>query len=341
MQRGVVQGLPGVTDVRFAPHQPETLGLALSNGSIALYKLCADPVLELVHWRTLALFSDSTVVLSLEFHPDVSTLFGVTLSTGQTWLFQFSHHDRWRVEALRLPLDNAFQSWSMVFAYYDEEPEGKTGLTRDLAVYACGDDGAIRGAVFPALGSCLAQSAPTALVPFRNAHQYGVTALLPLHVDLQLRRHHVLVTGGFDQNICVYDTALREVVAKEDLGGGVWKFRVLDSSTAPILTESRESIQQSSAPSQRTRVSILASCMEAGAQVVELVHTTQGAWEVNVLAKFEDHDGMVYASEGVCTHQDPQTNCREYTCISTSFQDRRLCVWAYEERLLEAVTPLK
>lgn len=68
---------------------------------------------------------------------------------------------------------------------------------------------------------------------------------------------------------------------------------------------------------------MLASCMHAGARIVEVKRDGEGQWEIDVLAKFEEHKSMNYGS-------DVQPECGdEQTVISTSFYDKLLCLWRF------------
>jgi len=71
---------------------------------------------------------------------------------------------------------------------------------------------------------------------------------------------------------------------------------------------------------------LLASCMHAGTRIVRL--TKRGvnpSWEFEVLAKFEEHESMNYGSDS----QPDLNSAGERTFLSTSFYDRRLCLWRY------------
>jgi diphthamide biosynthesis protein 7 len=75
--------------------------------------------------------------------------------------------------------------------------------------------------------------------------------------------------------------------------------------------------------------------MHAGARIVEVKSNNNrnqqqdeqddDEWTINVLAKFQEHKSMNYAS-----HVQPgSTRGGEQTIISTSFYDKLLCLWRF------------
>lgn len=50
-----------------------------------------------------------------------------------------------------------------------------------------------------------------------------------------------------------------------------------------------------------------------------------GEWEFDVMAKFEEHESMNYGSD-----VQPGSRGREKTIVSTSFYDKRMCLWRYD-----------
>ena len=104
-----------------------------------------------------------------------------------------------------------------------------------------------------------------------------------------------------------------------DLGGGVWRLKVLDKKMpAQAAANSSEAVQ----PPEE--ILLLVSCMHAGARIVRLVRNDQD-WTFEVLAKFEEHKSMNYGSDS----QLGLNAMGERTYISTSFYDRLLCLWRY------------
>ena len=68
--------------------------------------------------------------------------------------------------------------------------------------------------------------------------------------------------------------------------------------------------------------------MHAGARILEVRRTEGGKWLINVLAKFVEHESMNYASDGCCIYVGGRVE--GFTVVSTSFYDKKLCVWKTE-----------
>ncbi|KAJ5864776.1 uncharacterized protein N7529_006692 [Penicillium soppii] len=148
-------------------------------------------------------------------------------------------------------------------------------------------------------------------------HTAGVTAILPLPVPL-VDDAPILLTGSYDEGLRVYHASRRgEVLAEESLEGGVWRLQLLDTTK---ITDSEDCFL------------VLASCMHAGTRVVRVKCKQQDGsseWEIEVLAKFTEHESMNYAS-GVwngAKASEKADQSSELLVVSSSFYDRRLCVW--------------
>ena len=154
---------------------------------------------------------------------------------------------------------------------------------------------------------------PTALSRWDDrTHGAGITAI----VLLTQRPHHVeeiALTGSYDDHIRVVTPSLGrrwKTLAERNLGGGVWKLDLL-------RTKYLEGCGQ--------RILVLASCMHAGARIVEVKCNAEEEWSIDVLMRFEEHDSMCYASAAAPVDGD---SC-DFTIVSTSFYDKRLCVWKF------------
>jgi len=161
-----------------------------------------------------------------------------------------------------------------------------------------------------------------------KSHGAGVTAILPLPIAQNIDGN-LLLTGSYDEYLRVYDTVNRpHLLAEEKLGGGVWRLKLMSFS------ESCKPSAGGNATSSEVRVTVLASCMHAGVRVLRATRDAEGRWSIKVLAKFEEHESMNYASDVQPisrTADGDETD--EITCLSTSFYDRKLCVWKYRERV--------
>lgn len=161
-------------------------------------------------------------------------------------------------------------------------------------------------------------------------HAAGVTAIVPLSDDnsdgdggSSSNGATVLLTGCYDEYLRVYAhdtlTGRRQVLAEERLGGGVWRLLVMSTVVEKDGQEGR---------GQRKVYTVLASCMHAGARVVRVTEKRNGdgfggddGWGIEVLAAFTEHESMNYASDVW------QRDGERPLFISSSFYDKRVCVW--------------
>lgn len=155
-------------------------------------------------------------------------------------------------------------------------------------------------------------------------HTAGVTAILPLPLPL-VDDAPILLTGSYDESLRVYHATRRgEVLAEQGLGGGVWRLQLLETTTVP---------EANGTGTVERRFLVLASCMHAGTRVVRVVQkgTEESEWSIEVLAEFTEHESMNYASgvwKGTVGGKSSETNgSRELVFVSSSFYDRRVCVW--------------
>lgn len=150
-------------------------------------------------------------------------------------------------------------------------------------------------------------------------HTAGVTSILPLPLSSLVRDAPILLTGSYDEYLRVYHATppRGKILAEQRLGGGVWRLNLLSSRVA------------SDDRAIETRLVILASCMHAGARVVEIVWrsaTTEdvGEWTIRVLAQFTEHESMNYASD---VYRPGDQGNGSIFVVSSSFYDKRLCLW--------------
>lgn len=165
-----------------------------------------------------------------------------------------------------------------------------------------------------------------------QSHDAGVTAILPLFGD---ESSTILLTGSYDEHIRVYHFTRRsDVLASKNLGGGVWRLKVIKSEVFPAANEviSRTPGKYMLA----RRYLILASCMHGGSRLVRIQHSISesdlqlgaGNWDIDVLAEFKEHESMNYASDFLRSRKkEEMTGENTVTCVTSSFYDRRVCVW--------------
>ncbi|GKZ37448.1 hypothetical protein AbraIFM66950_008998 [Aspergillus brasiliensis] len=149
-------------------------------------------------------------------------------------------------------------------------------------------------------------------------HTAGVTAILPLPVPMTDGAPWLL-TGSYDESLRVYHASRRgEVLGEIGLGGGVWRLQILSSQQS-----------SSSEGSVEWTFLVLASCMHAGTRVVKvrivLGEESGQECEMEVVAEFTEHESMNYASD--VWKGGNNEGGRELVVVSSSFYDRRVCVW--------------
>jgi diphthine methyl ester acylhydrolase len=325
-----------VLDLHFSLHAPNLLGVASSSGSISLFKLQETPSYALIHLHTYQNFPASTLVLSLAWHPSCPDLIGVSLSTGSIALLQFSH-DRSSLTALRddMNLHDGLEAWTLAFSptYHSKR--------RVIAqsIYSGGDDSRLRCITFMNLEDLslsphdLAKQSPGGSVGMIG-HNAGITAILPLPIYTDAGQD-ILLTGSYDDHVRIYatydhrlgHTNTPKVLAELRIGGGVWRLKFLQDYSYISQTRTTESqIMEVHICTFR----VLASCMHAGARVLEVAGSKHGDWTIKELAAFEEHKSMNYGSDVQPKLEDvTKENDREALCVSTSFYDKLLCVWRF------------
>ena len=248
------------------------------------------------------IWEPDVLVLSFTFHPTNAFLFGATLSDGTVSIVHFRSYEfpdmtssMWEVSRHDL------EAWTMSF---------------DLNAQRClsgGDDIALQCTALNSLAledfnkgfSDREFVEPMLEWKNRRIHQAGVTAMLPLEED-------IILTGSYDDHIRVLSIAKPpKLLAELRLGGGVWRLKLLNTHETATARH----------------YDILASCMHAGARIVRitLFELDTEPPDIRVLAKFEEHESMNYGSDFVRTKDESY----DYTILSTSFYDKRLCLWKF------------
>ena len=215
---------------------------------------------------------------------------------------------------------HSLEAWTV--AWSDKEWEGESKLA---ILYSGGDDSMLCrhssfGNPLEAEGSVGDEAQHLNEPSWRDktTHSAGVTAILPLSLSTPFD-DDILVTGSYDEYVRVLALpnlgGRTKVLAEKQLGGGVWRLQLLDTiySLEKVI-----------------HLMVLASCMHAGARLLKIVPSdSMRRWSITVIAKFEEHESMNYASDGRIG--DPDKDHSGYTCVSTSFYDRKLCVWSVED----------
>ncbi|KAH0005822.1 WD40 repeat-like protein, partial [Aureobasidium melanogenum] len=287
-----------ILDIHFSPHDPTLLAVAASTGVVQLFRFSSSTT-SLEPLSTYQFFSSEILVLSLAWHPTSPNILGVTTSSGGVYTVDVSVSEAETLDTGKEILGHELEAWTLAFSHTGKE------------VYSGGDDATLRFSTLPTLSTSTSTSEeeedflPTQWQD-RRAHNAGVTAILPLaHED------NVLITGSYDDNIRILSCpqiGRKQVLAEENLEGGVWRLKLLTSSP------------------KDAKYIVLASCMHAGTRIVAVTRDGSGEWSIEVLAKFEEHKSMNYGSDV----QPGSTEGGQQTIISTSFYDKLLCLWRFD-----------
>ena len=307
--------------------------VATSEGSVCIYRLDLEKrgnKVSLLKESVVQIFDPSILVLSLACYPSFDLSLGgfpsviaVSASDGQVVIFDYMRYisaDRARI--LGRSQAHSLEAWTVVWASSSRTAEEKFAL-----LYSGGDDSALcrhRSSAHP-LGTDVndseeIQHLQEPLRRDRTTHSAGVTAILPLLANWP-EKDEFLLTGSYDEYVRVLvlpaSGGRAKVLAEKSLGGGVWRLKLVD---------------RVSMIGERTYLLVLASCMHAGARFLKIESSNdQATWSIRILAKFEEHESMNYAGDGRLESIDGfRSTC--YTFVSTSFYDRKLCVWHTEHR---------
>ena len=168
----------------------------------------------------------------------------------------------------------------------------------------------------------------------RKTHTAGVVAILPLPPPPGASETPTtipILTGSYDEHIRLFllgttsPTLKRSLLLEKKLGGGVWRLKLMHSSTSRTKDDT---------------TLILASCMHGGVRILRLTYTPTttsaspasdaSSWHLTVLAKFtKGHESMNYGSDFRAERDEDGKRTDEYTVVSTSFYDKAVCVWKF------------
>ena len=108
------------------------------------------------------------------------------------------------------------------------------------------------------------------------------------------------------------------------IGGGVWRLKLMQNYTPrPGQSDSSDAV---------FKYRVLASCMHAGARILE-VEGKAGEWNIKVLGEVKIHESMCYGSDlQPVDAEDEEGEHESRICVSTSFYDKLLCVWRFDPK---------
>lgn len=315
-------------DLHFHPRHRDKFAIASSTGCVTLFKIGhqpTQPYIELV-WTKQVHGDPSIPALFLAWAPphwfpnSKTDGFAVTFSDSRTVVFGTEGDLKEEHQLNELGVFNTrhlIEVWFVALATFSEPQSDDQ--KRDLVPFMfTGDDfGSLHTRRFekPSLDGAGDDESllPTVLDYDDRArhHTAGVTSILPLPVPL-VEDAPVMLTGSYDERLRVYRASRRgEVLAEQSLGGGVWRLQLLSS------------VEENTSGISERHFVILASCMHAGTRVVRVTQTPS-EWKIEVLAEFTEHESMNYAND---VWKGSGMKESELVCVSTSFYDRRACVW--------------
>ena len=332
-------------DLHFSPHQKSIFAVATSTGSIELYDLTLKNVPHIDQRQELRLVSSTILVLSLAWHPSpqMPTTLAVSFSDGRIAILDYHQGTSYT----RFLQAHSLEAWTISWSIFSDHARH--------VLYSGGDDSklcsmtiwqtdmnerktgtASRELVSPGESEINVNKSsdsqtienaddinlpPECLTGFDlKVHDAGITAILPLFVLDELKVE-ILVTGSYDEYIRVLAPRAYgkwNIILKHRLGGGVWRLKLLN----------QESCLR---PDTVMRFKILASCMHTGSRVLELCYMAGMQWSIRILARFEEHESMNYGSDATRSKEPVHGERNGYTAISTSFYDKKLCVWNIPE----------
>ncbi|CAJ2508743.1 Uu.00g137690.m01.CDS01 [Anthostomella pinea] len=319
-----------------APDKHEVAAVVSSTGTLSFYRLSpmepsSDSLKELATHKPLG-DDNSVLFLSCAWHPTLHDLLAITTSDHRVHILRVD--DSWCAhDTTSGPIiTHTLEAWTVAFSPYlgdpslvesDADSEGLQVLT----VFSGGDDSNLLST------SCLYRplrtsgddevieaTCPTAAT---RGHEAGVTAILPLALKLA-DGSRVVVTGSYDDCLRVYSIYPQDggmmlkqpkMLAGENLGGGVWRLKLIRLEDAGKSTSSK---------ARQWTALVLASCMHAGSRVLEVTGDYGEDCQVRVLAHFEEHKSMNYGSD---FQPGSELSSLPLRCVSTSFYDRLLCLW--------------
>lgn len=297
---------------------------------------------------THQVFPEDTLVLSLAWNPNNAAGLGVSLSTSDIVHLEFNA-DRSTLDIV--PQDNedmthdGLEAWTVAFASPDKGTSERRSPS-SLTTYSGGDDGRLRSTTIATQqNGDILESNVVATSPPRGfpGHDAGVTAILPLPLATEPGQE-ILLTGSYDDYIRVYATydhrdsasnTRPKPIAELKIGGGVWRLTFLhkfhnQATGRPVPWQtSQDPVTHGS--EKEACFQVLASCMHAGARVLEVKGSLTGEWTIEELGRFEEHKSMNYASDVQPRTIGQDSKNGSVLCISSSFYDRLLCLWRFED----------
>lgn len=330
-----------VLDLRFAAHKPDAnvFAVASSVGAVHVYSLIVEEngLLTkekfLVKLHSFQICEPLLLILSLTWMPcdKFPSTIAFSMSDGRVGLLSFGQSQH----ALRLVRSHAQEAWTIAWStahsHNDTAPELYSGGDDSMIVkhrgWLCSEGGFLDVSSsegnFP--NSLFADGTYTPLIQDSKTHTAGVTAILP--VPKRGEASELVVTGSYDEQIRLLALSPQRkraiVLAEKRLHGGVWRLK-------PLVQDNFHDEEWSAGfgigIKHGMRFRVLASCMHAGVSILGFRESEEGVWSVEILAKFTEHESMNYASD---VRPSLAGEDGDMTVVSSSFYDRKLCVWNF------------
>ena len=346
-----------ILDLHFLKHS-SVFAVASSTGSISFFSVRRAQNYGNGGWQIKPLISEieahqlfdkETLILSFDWynpHPPAGPLHDefsirimtVTTSKHESWLVRFSP-DLTTFQLLNngAPItEHGDNVWCCAF-------------TSKRSVFTGGDDSQILLAELTPLP--LHPETETTLMPYNYEetnlgktflfHKAGVTAIVELPILLEEPLGCILLTGSFDEFVRIHSTNMSRpgestgpsgivnpyrLLAALNLGAGVWRLKLMNKYDFVYK------------PNEQLRCLVLACCISGGTRILEINGSRFGAWSIRVVAAFEDHGSMNYASDVKPLFKN-QSDDDMRLCVSTSFYDKKLCVWEWDPKLPLSFVP--
>lgn len=285
-----------VLDLHFSPSDPSIIAVATSVGTVCFFSIDFDNDGFLTPVKTIRVYEPSIMVLSLAYQSsNGSPQIAVSGSDGSIAVFPDTQKKDEVIDSIPA---HSFEAWTVALSrHLPRKLAGRSSNASSVALlYSGGDDSAL---IRHELGTTVSQKNDS------RSHYAGVTAIVILPVIDEDKDEEILATGSYDESIRIM-TAPGGVLAEKSLGGGI--FRI-----------SRPFVEDVAQDGGDLRYVVLASCMHAGAKVVQ-IQRTAGKWSIETIAQFTEHESMNYAG-------DARASGEGHLFVSTSFYDRKLCVW--------------
>lgn len=345
-----------VFDLHFAPQadRGDICAAVSSTGTISFFRLTPDPststegtaegqYLQNLSVLRIPRLPEDDSFTYFTWHPEIPGLMAVTTSTGKVIIARVQS-DYKKIKRLRTILEHDAEAWFVAFSPLSHQaPSSDETLS---TVFSGGDDFKLllaTHATRPDTKEATASDPESAAssgsdsdseqdsAPHRDnkgiRHDAGVTAILPLRLTTS-EGYDVVVTGSYSDHISVWGVmppykleglpVVRRLLKRRDLGGGVWRLKVIE--------------ELSDYPGDSWTVTLLVSCMHAGARVVRLEGDLASVNSIEVLWRFEEHESMNYGSDYTWVDRREffgEGEGRKIVCVSTSFYDKRLCLWTF------------